>query len=86
MRTEKAQGAPERRHPPVTPAAPVGQQVAAGTVNLQRHVANARAYGVPVVVAINKFASDSPAELAAVRTAAMEAGAQSARSSSYKLV
>ncbi|KAK9831504.1 hypothetical protein WJX81_003430 [Elliptochloris bilobata] len=49
--------------------------VMAGAVNLQRHVANARAYGVPVVVAINKFASDSPAELAAVRAAAMEAGA-----------
>ena len=49
-------------------------QVAAGAVNLQRHVANARAYGVPVVVAINKFASDTPAELDAVRTAALEAG------------
>ena len=49
-------------------------QVTAGAVNLQRHVANARAYGVPVVVAINKFASDTPAELDAVRTAALEAG------------
>ena len=50
--------------------------VAAGCCNLARHVANARAYGVPVVVAVNKFASDTPAELDAVRAAALDAGAR----------
>ena len=48
--------------------------VRAGCCNLERHVANARKYGIPVVVAINQFASDSPAELEAVREAAMAAG------------
>ena len=45
-----------------------------GCCNLQRHVENARAYGIQVVVAINQFASDTPAELEAVRQAAMDAG------------
>jgi formate--tetrahydrofolate ligase len=34
----------------------------AGLVNLGRHVENVRAFGVPVVVAINHFATDSAAE------------------------
>lgn len=48
--------------------------VKAGCCNLARHVTNTRKYGVPVVVAINKFATDTEAELAAVREAALEAG------------
>ncbi len=40
--------------------------VAAGMVNLARHVANLRRFGVPVVVAINHFAADTEAETAAV--------------------
>jgi len=31
-----------------------------GCSNLVRHIENTRKYGVPVVVAINQFASDSP--------------------------
>ena len=38
-----------------------------GLCNLDAHLATARAFGVPAVVAINKFATDDPAELAAVR-------------------
>ncbi|KAM0952858.1 putative formate--tetrahydrofolate ligase [Dioscorea sansibarensis] len=49
--------------------------VEAGCVNLVRHITNTRAYGVNVVVAINKFASDSEAEMKAVRNAALAAGA-----------
>ena len=68
--------------PPVTAGKPLDQTyrsenaelVKAGCCNLARHIANARAYGVPVVVAINKFATDAPAELDAVRTAALDAG------------
>ena len=35
----------------------------AGFVNLARHIANLRKFGVPVVVAVNRFASDTAAEL-----------------------
>ncbi|KAH7859327.1 hypothetical protein Vadar_034678 [Vaccinium darrowii] len=49
--------------------------VEAGCVNLARHISNTKAYGVNVVVAINKFATDSEAELNAVRNAALAAGA-----------
>ena len=49
-----------------------------GCANLARHVANARAFGVPVVVAINVFADDTQAELALVEAAALAAGARAA--------
>eukprot|EP00897_Mesotaenium_endlicherianum_P005190 jgi/Mesen1/469/ME000101S10700 len=49
--------------------------VTAGCANLERHILNTKKYGVNVVVAINKFASDTDAELEAVRAAAMAAGA-----------
>lgn len=48
--------------------------VKAGCCNLARHISNTRKYGVPVVVAINKFASDAHSELQAVKEAAIEAG------------
>ncbi len=50
------------------------QLVTSGCCNLARHIENARKYGIPVVVAINRFASDAPAELEAVREAAIAAG------------
>jgi len=40
----------------------------AGLANLGRHVANMGKYGLPVVVAINRFGSDTAAELALVET------------------
>ncbi len=46
-----------------------------GLPNLERHIKNALKFGVNVVVAINKFSSDTPAELEVVRQAAIEAGA-----------
>ena len=46
-----------------------------GGANLRRHVENLRQFGVPVVVAINRFPTDTPAELAALRAIAIEAGA-----------
>jgi formyltetrahydrofolate synthetase len=52
--------------------------VKAGCCNLRQHVENCRKFGVPVVVAINKFVTDSDAELAAVREAALAAGATDA--------
>jgi formate--tetrahydrofolate ligase len=41
----------------------------AGLANLARHIANLRKFCVPVVVAVNRFASDSAAELAFVENA-----------------
>jgi formate--tetrahydrofolate ligase len=45
--------------------------VVRGASNLERHVENCQKFGLPVVVALNKFTSDTPAEIAAVQ-AAME--------------
>lgn len=39
------------------------QAVSDGFVNLAKHVENMRFYGLPVLVAINKFATDTPAEI-----------------------
>ncbi len=50
--------------------------VTAGAVNLARHIENVRAFGVPVVVAVNQFTSDTPEELAAIEAAAARAGAR----------
>ena len=37
-----------------------------GTANLQKHIESVQAFGVPYVVAINKFAKDTPAEVKAL--------------------
>ena len=55
----------------------------AGLGNMQVHIRNALRFGVPVVVAVNSFASDTPAELELVRQAAIEAGAEAAVVSSH---
>ena len=49
-----------------------------GCVNLRKHISNARQYGIPVVVAINKFETDTEAEIAVVREEALKAGAADA--------
>jgi len=46
----------------------------AGLPNLLHHIATARKYGVPVVVAINSFATDTKRELELIRKAAVEEG------------
>jgi methylenetetrahydrofolate dehydrogenase (NADP+) / methenyltetrahydrofolate cyclohydrolase / formyltetrahydrofolate synthetase len=50
----------------------------AGLGNMQVHIKNARRFGVPVVVAVNSFKDDTPAEVELVRKAALEAGAEDA--------
>ena len=50
----------------------------AGLGNLKHHIRNAKKYGVNVVVAVNSFAADTPAEVELVRQAAIEAGAEDA--------
>ncbi|TML17621.1 MAG: formate--tetrahydrofolate ligase, partial [Actinobacteria bacterium] len=49
-----------------------------GAANLRAHVANLRQFGAPVVVAVNRFPSDTPAELAALRELAAGAVAVAA--------
>jgi len=49
-----------------------------GLPNMARHIKNALKYGVNVVVAVNSFSTDTPAEVEVVRQAALEAGAMDA--------
>lgn len=56
-----------------------GEDVAAvrrGAVNLRRHVENCLGFGVPAIVAINHFGTDTDAEIEAVREAARAAGVE----------
>lgn len=46
-----------------------------GSANLVKMIDNARKYGLPVVVGVNKFQYDTPAEIELVRKIAKEAGA-----------
>ncbi len=50
----------------------------AGLANLGAHIQNAGRFGVPVVVAINQFSNDTPAEIEMVQQYAEEHGAQAA--------
>ena len=50
----------------------------AGLPNLERHIRNVRQYGVPVVVAINSFVTDTEAEIKLIQKAAKAAGASGA--------
>ncbi|MBB6507147.1 formate--tetrahydrofolate ligase [Rhizobium soli] len=47
-----------------------------GCANLGRHIANVRKFGVPVVVAINHFISDTDAEVAAIKDYVSHHGAE----------
>lgn len=49
-------------------ATPDVEAVKRGIVNLEKHIENIKQYGLPLVVAINAFAQDTPEELEAVRS------------------
>lgn len=49
-----------------------------GCSNLKKMIANARAFGLPVVVAVNRFHTDTQAEIDLVRRISMTAGAEEA--------
>jgi formate--tetrahydrofolate ligase len=49
-----------------------------GGANLAKQIENVRVFGVPAVVAINVFPTDTEAEIAAIREVALEAGARDA--------
>jgi formate--tetrahydrofolate ligase len=54
------------------------EAVTAGGANLAKQIENVLLFNVPVVVAINAFPTDTPAEIAAVRAVALAAGARDA--------
>jgi methylenetetrahydrofolate dehydrogenase (NADP+)/methenyltetrahydrofolate cyclohydrolase/formyltetrahydrofolate synthetase len=72
--------------PPIAPGAPLDkiyreeniEILRKGCVNLRKHISNAKSFGVPVVVAINKFETDTAAEIEALREEAIAAGAEDA--------
>lgn len=59
------------------------EAVRAGCVNLERHLRNLKTFGVPPVVAINRFDTDTDAELNAVREAGLAQGAETAICTHY---
>ena len=51
------------------------ESLAEGIVNLEKHVENMKKYGIPVVVAVNHFPTDTEAEHDFIKVRAREAGA-----------
>lgn len=77
--------------PEVTPGKPLADTylnedleiLEKGCVNLGKHIENAKAYGIKVIVAINQFTNDTPAELALVQKYALAHGADQAVPSNH---
>ena len=59
------------------------EAVRAGLPNLEAHAANIRKFGVPLVVAVNRFPTDTDAEVDAVMAAAEAMGAPAAVSNGF---
>ncbi len=57
-------------------APPDVEAVRRGGVNLARHIENVRQFGVPAVVAINRFPTDSDEEIAAIQAIAAAHGSE----------
>lgn len=77
--------------PKVTPGRPLDgvylsenlALLGAGLPNLIAHVENVKRFGVPVVVAVNRFPTDTSAEVALVEKTALECGASAAVTSEH---
>jgi formyltetrahydrofolate synthetase len=54
-----------------------------GCANLAKMIQNAKRFGIPVVVGVNRFQTDTPAEIDLVRKKAVEAGAHDAVMSNH---
>ncbi len=61
------------------------EAVRAGCANLGRHIENVKSFGVPVVVAINHFVTDTEAEIDAVKAYVAEQGAEAVLSRHWEL-
>jgi|TARA_B110000908_G_scaffold170384_1_gene229785 formate--tetrahydrofolate ligase len=59
--------------------------VQAGCPNLGRHIENLKSFGVPVVVAINHFVTDTDAEVQAIKDFVAEQGAEAILSRHWEL-
>ena len=57
--------------------------LATGMVNLEKHIENVGAFGVPAVVCINAFGTDTDAEIELIRQRALAAGAADAVRSTH---
>lgn len=55
---------------------PDPKAVEKGCANLEKHLENARQFNLPAIVAINKFVSDSPEELAVIKERSSMYGAE----------
>ena len=70
VRALKMHGGVEKRALGTADAAAVRR----GSENLRRHIRNVQQFGVPVLVALNRFVSDTPPEIEEVRAACGEEG------------
>jgi formate--tetrahydrofolate ligase len=61
------------------------EAVKKGCPNLGRHIENLKSFGVPVVVAINHFVTDTDAEVEAIKTYVSEHGAEAVLSRHWEL-
>ncbi len=68
---------------PISLTGPNREALSKGIANLEQHVANVRAHGVPVVVAVNAFKDDPQDELDWVRAQSMKMGAVDAAVSTH---
>ena len=62
---------------------PNARAVRAGAVNLARHIANLKQFGVTPVVAVNRFDSDTEDEIAVIEEIAADNGAQAVAASHW---
>jgi formate--tetrahydrofolate ligase len=87
LRALKLQGGagPAKAGAPLPPdlTGPNPDALAKGVANLIQHIANVKAHGVPVVVAVNVFKDDPPAELEWVREQSIKGGAVEAALSTH---
>ena len=68
---------------PIGLTGPNPEALSKGFANLEQHIANVKMHGIPVVVAVNAFLGDSPAELDWVSERSMEVGATDAAVSTH---
>lgn len=59
------------------------EMLAKGCANMAKQISNIKQYNVPVVVAINKFKTDTDAEIELIKKLALEAGAEDAVPSNH---
>jgi len=68
---------------PASLTGPNQQALSKGISNLEQHIANVRAHGVPAIVAVNAFKDDPPDELGWVREQSLKMGAVAAAVSTH---